>query len=203
MRGVSNAKSMDGTVNLTFLSLCTFLKPFKHNILTFFFCYLSKLECIKDTNTCGTLPFNDHKFTCFWETRKCKKKKNSLLTLNARNKMSMCYLHISDIADLLKFSRTTIFRVYWKRPKREKIEVKGSFCRWKSHGTGQRRMSRVWNATITQTDTCYCRGKLWFWVPKTLMLQQEMRHQLESSRVCLLLSNQVTLTIFCSYQLMF
>ncbi len=70
-------------------------------------------------------------------------------------------LSISETADLLGFSCTTISRVYRERSKKEKISRERQFCGWKClfGARSQKRMARlVWTdrkATVIQTTTHY------------------------------------------------
>uniref|UniRef100_A0A9J8DCM4 Transposase Tc1-like domain-containing protein n=1 Tax=Cyprinus carpio carpio TaxID=630221 RepID=A0A9J8DCM4_CYPCA len=73
-------------------------------------------------------------------------------------------LSISKTADLLRFSRTTISRVYREWSKKEKISSKRLLCGRKClvDVRGQRRMGRLVRderkATVTQITTCYNQG---------------------------------------------
>ncbi len=70
-------------------------------------------------------------------------------------------LSISKTADLLRFSRTTISRVYRERSEKEKISSERQLCGWKClvDVRGQRRMGRLVRddrkTTVTQITTHY------------------------------------------------
>ncbi len=67
-------------------------------------------------------------------------------------------------ADLLRFSHTTICRVYREWSEKEKISSERQLCGWKClvDVRGQRRMGRLVRddrkATVTQITTCYNQG---------------------------------------------
>ncbi len=70
-------------------------------------------------------------------------------------------LSISETADLLGFSHTTISRVYWEWTEKEKISSERQLCGWKClvDVRGQRRMGRLVRddrkTTVTQITTRY------------------------------------------------
>src|SRR5512133_2476822 len=70
-------------------------------------------------------------------------------------------LSISETADLLGFSRTTISRLYRECSDKEEIYSERQFCGRKclvDEARGQRRMARLVPATVTQISTRYNRA---------------------------------------------